>query len=84
LAGHAEQRDDEGDLLLIDSHDGPVADAVWKLYQIVVSLCGPIPTLIEWDSRIPDWPVLQKEAVAAKAILDWFASRRSADDNHAA
>src|SRR5918995_3093128 len=28
LAGHSEQADDEGDLLLIDSHDGPVADAV--------------------------------------------------------
>ena len=84
LAGHAEQADDEGDLLLIDSHDGPVADAVWKLYEIVLSRCGPIPTLIEWDSKIPDWPLLQKEAVAAKAILDRCASRRSADGNHAA
>ena len=59
LAGHAEQADDEGDLLLIDSHDGPVADAVWKLYEIVIARCGPIPTLIEWDSKIPDWPILQ-------------------------
>jgi uncharacterized protein (UPF0276 family) len=84
LAGHAEQADDEGDLLLIDSHDGPVADAVWKLYEIVVSRCGLIPTLIEWDSKIPDWPVLRKEAVAAKAILDRFASGRSADGTHAA
>jgi uncharacterized protein len=84
LAGHAEQCDDEGDLLLIDSHDGPVADAVWKLYDIMVSRCGPIPTLIEWDSKIPDWPVLQREANAAKAILDRFASGRSADGNHAA
>ena len=74
----------DGDLLLIDSHDGPVADAVWKLYEIVLSRCGPIPTLIEWDSKIPDWPLLQKEAVAAKAILDRCASRRSADGNHAA
>jgi len=32
LAGHAEQADDEGERLLIDSHDGPVADAVWKLF----------------------------------------------------
>jgi uncharacterized protein len=70
LAGHAEQRDDEGDLLLIDSHDGPVADAVWKLYEIVISRCGPVPTLIEWDSKIPDWPVLKAEAAAAQAILD--------------
>jgi uncharacterized protein len=70
LAGHAEQTDDEGDLLLIDSHDGPVADAVWKLYSIVIGRCGPIPTLIEWDSKIPHWPVLKAEADAAQAILD--------------
>lgn len=70
LAGHAEQADDEGDRLLIDSHDGPVSDAVWKLYRIVISRAGAIPTLIEWDSEIPDWPVLRAEATAAQAILD--------------
>ncbi|BBC03327.1 MULTISPECIES: DUF692 domain-containing protein [Bradyrhizobium] len=70
LAGHAEQRDDEGDLLLIDSHDGPVTDAVWKLYEIVITRCGPVPTLVEWDSKTPDWPVLKAEAAAAQAILD--------------
>jgi uncharacterized protein (UPF0276 family) len=73
LAGHAEQADDEGDLLLIDSHDGPVADAVWKLFDIVIGQRGPIPTLIEWDSAIPDWPVLKAEAAAAQAILDRHA-----------
>jgi uncharacterized protein len=73
LAGHAEQADDEGDLLLIDSHDGPVADAVWKLFDIVIGQLGPIPTLVEWDSAIPDWPVLKAEATAAQAILDRHA-----------
>lgn len=73
LAGHAEQSDDEGDLLLIDSHDGPVADAVWKLFEIVIGRLGPIPTLVEWDSAIPDWPVLKAEAVAAQALLDRHA-----------
>ncbi len=70
LAGHAEQADDEGELLLIDSHDGPVADAVWKLFALVIERLGPIPTLIEWDSKIPDWPILKAEAIAAQAILD--------------
>lgn len=73
LAGHAQQADDEGDLLLIDSHDGPVADAVWKLFDIVIGQCGPIPTLVEWDSAIPKWPVLRAEAAAAQAILDRHA-----------
>ena len=73
LAGHAEQQDDEGELLLIDSHNGPVADAVWKLYELVIARTGPIPTLIEWDSAIPDWPVLKREATAAQRILDRHA-----------
>jgi uncharacterized protein (UPF0276 family) len=80
LAGHAEQTDDEGDLLLNDSHDGPVADAVWKLYEVIIGRCGPVPTLIEWDSNIPDWSVLKAEAAAAQAILD----RYKRDVRHAA
>ncbi|MGX1325234.1 uncharacterized protein (UPF0276 family) [Bradyrhizobium sp. USDA 377] len=84
LAGHAEQTDDDGALLLVDSHDGPVADAVWKLFEIVVKRCGPVPTLIEWDSNIPDWPVLQAEAEAAQAILDRHQSTALAEDRHAA
>jgi hypothetical protein len=84
LAGHAEQKDDEGDLLLIDSHDGPVADAVWKLYEIVVSCIGPTPTLIEWDSKIPDWPVLKAEASAARRILDRLISSGTRRDSRAA
>lgn len=83
LAGHAEQQDDEGDLLLIDSHDGPVADAVWKLFDIVIGRCGPIPTLVEWDSAIPDWPVLKAEAKAAQAILDRHAAMSRQEKMHA-
>lgn len=79
LAGHTEQVDDEGARLLIDSHDGPVGDAVWKLYENVIARRGPIPTLIEWDSNIPDWPILRAEAAAAQAILD----RHKRDTSHA-
>ncbi len=79
LAGHVEQSDDEGAPLLIDSHDRPVADAVWRLFESVVARAGPIPTLIEWDSEIPEWPRLQAEAAAAQTILDraGLAGRRS-------
>ena len=80
LAGHTVQADDEGFPLLIDSHDGPVTDAVWQLYEIVIAQCGAIPTLVEWDSNIPDWSILQAEAVAAQAILD----RYQRDVRHAA
>ncbi len=83
LAGHREQTDDEGDRLLIDSHDGPVADAVWKLYEIVLGRCGPIPTLIEWDGDIPDWRTLKGEAQAAQAILERHAARSATGHGYA-
>jgi uncharacterized protein (UPF0276 family) len=70
LAGHARQTDDEGEPLLIDSHDRAVADAVWTLFDLVISRCGPIPTLIEWDSDLPDWPGLKAEADAAQTIIN--------------
>ena len=75
LAGHAEQADDEGEPLLIDSHDRPVADAVWNLFDRVVRRIGPVPTLIEWDSDIPGWPVLKAEADAARVIMARYAGK---------
>jgi uncharacterized protein len=84
LAGHAEQADDEGELLLIDGHDGPVADAVWKLFEVVISKTGPIPTLVEWDGNIPEWSVLKAEAAAAQEILDRCAVILRPDQSHAA
>ena len=84
LAGHAEQADDEGDLLLIDSHDRTVAAAVWKLFDMVIGRCGPIPTLVEWDSDIPEWPVLRAEAACAQAILDRHAQNFMLGKAHAA
>jgi uncharacterized protein (UPF0276 family) len=84
LAGHTEQADDEGELLLIDSHDRPVADAVWKLFDVVISQYGPIPTLVEWDSDLPDWPLLKEEADAAQAIIDRHAQGFMPGKAHAA
>tara|TARA_R110002020_G_scaffold64925_12_gene171880 strand:- start:154 stop:1074 length:921 start_codon:yes stop_codon:yes gene_type:complete len=84
LAGHAEDTDDEGERLLIDAHDRPVADAVWKLYEIVISQTGALPTLIEWDNDVPDWPVLRREARLADAILDRLGPASLLGSRHAA
>ncbi|EHS49591.1 UPF0276 protein [Rhizobium sp. PDO1-076] len=69
LAGHAEDQDDTGQPLLIDSHDRPVDSIVWDLYDHVLAATGPCPTLIEWDNDVPDWPILKREAELADAIL---------------
>lgn len=70
LAGHSEQRDDEGQGLLIDSHDRAVAEPVWTLYADVIARAGPIPTLVEWDGDVPAWPVLKRQALRARQVLD--------------
>lgn len=78
LGGHDEQTDETGAPLLIDAHGSPVTDPVWSLYKSVVARAGPLPTLIEWDSDVPAWPVLASEARAAKAILDHATQKRAA------
>lgn len=56
--------------LLIDSHNGAVSAAVWRLFAGVVSRIGARPTLIEWDADLPALPVLLREAAAAQTVLD--------------
>lgn len=84
LAGHATDTDDEGETLLIDAHDRPVDDAVWKLYDIVIGQIGPMPTLVEWDNDVPDWPVLRREAMLADDILQRRADTYMLGTRHAA
>jgi len=55
--------------LLIDSHNHPVADAVWDLYRDALAHTGPVPTLIEWDTDIPELEVLLAEAAKAQGLL---------------
>lgn len=69
LAGHTEQQDEHGQRLLIDSHDRCVAPQVWALYADLLSLIGPVPTLIEWDSDLPAWAVLKGEMQQARALM---------------
>jgi len=77
LGGHDEEVDDVGAPLLIDTHGSPIAEAVWTLYAEVIARTGALPTLIEWDNDVPDWPTLLAEAVAAQNILS-DTSRASA------
>ncbi len=69
LGGHDEDEDGHGAPLLIDSHGREVADPVWALYSEVIAEAGPLPTLIEWDNQVPDWPTLRSEAERAAAAL---------------
>jgi hypothetical protein len=70
LGGHFADVDDHGAPLLIDSHSAEVVDPVWQLYAGLIARAGPLPTLIEWDNDVPDWPVLAAEAARAARILE--------------
>jgi uncharacterized protein (UPF0276 family) len=48
LAGHT----DKGRYLL-DTHDGAVPPAIWDLYREALRRFGRVPSLVEWDDRIP-------------------------------
>jgi len=65
LAGHLVT-----DLAVIDHHGARVADAVWDLYERALRHCGRVPTLIEWDTDIPEFDVLLDEAARARRRRD--------------
>lgn len=60
---------DAGDCL-IDTHGAPVSEQVWKLYRYTLQHHGVKPTLIEWDSDIPELPVLMNEAAKAQSLME--------------
>ena len=63
LAGHT----DKGSHLL-DTHDHPIIDPVWRLYADAVRRFGPLSTLIERDDRIPEFAEVAAEAEEARRI----------------
>jgi uncharacterized protein len=69
LAGHASEELPSGPLL-IDTHGAPVADPVWALYAEVLARTGALPTLIEWDTDVPEFSVLLAETARAQVLLD--------------
>ena len=77
LAGH----EDHGELV-IDTHDGPVREAVWDLYEEALERFGGVPTLIEWDARIPELAAVVAEARRAEAIRE-RATDGEMEDRHA-
>lgn len=69
LGGNTPEADEKGRPLLIDTHDRPVDANVWQLYAHAIGRLGPVPTLIEWDAKLPDWPELEAEAKRAEAVM---------------
>ena len=69
LAGHSVHRYGDRDVV-IDTHDSPICEDVWSLYESAVARFGAVPTLIEWDSELPPVADLVAEASRAQSIMD--------------
>jgi uncharacterized protein (UPF0276 family) len=65
LAGHHAAEDVD---ILIDDHGSRVAKPVWELHAAALRRFGPMPTLIEWDTKLPALEVLLDEARHAEEL----------------
>jgi uncharacterized protein len=63
LAGH----NNHGDYI-IDTHDAPVIDPVWNLYEYAIARFGQVSTMIERDDKMPALVVLVEELQIARTI----------------
>jgi uncharacterized protein (UPF0276 family) len=53
---------------IIDDHGAAVSEQCWQLYEYALGKFPGTPTLVEWDTAIPEWSVLVNEASKARAI----------------
>jgi uncharacterized protein (UPF0276 family) len=74
LAGHHNHGD-----YIIDTHDAPIVDPVWELYDYALARLGPVSTMIERDDNIPELPDLVEElSIARRIAAPYLANRRFA------
>lgn len=80
LAGHS----DYGDYV-IDTHDHPIVDPVWALFERAVRRFGPVSTMIERDDHIPPFAELVTELNQARRIAapHWPSSKVPGEVPHA-
>ena len=64
IAGHT-----KFEKYILDTHDHPVLDPVWKLYAHAIRLCGVTATLLEWDDKIPSFDEVHQEALKAHEFI---------------
>lgn len=63
LAGHT-----HAGSIVIDDHGSRVSEPVWAVYVHALATWGAVPSLIEWDTDVPDLGVLLSEAERAEQL----------------
>lgn len=75
LAGHTHENN-----LIIDTHDHPIADPVFELYDKAVQHFGRVSTMIERDDNIPPLPDLLAELEKVRNIAEAHFTQPSIKD----
>jgi uncharacterized protein (UPF0276 family) len=65
LAGHSDMEN-----YIVDTHDHPVRDEVWDLYEAALKRFGPVSTMIERDDHIPPLSDMMVELGHARALAE--------------
>ncbi len=74
IAGHSRY-----ERFIVDTHDHPVVDPVWKLYERAIERCGPVATLLEWDGRIPSFDEVWTEARKSETWRESALAKKGTD-----
>ena len=64
--------------MIIDTHDHPIVDPVWRLYEHAVRRFGPVSTMIERDDHIPPLADLLAELDHARKLAAPILRERAA------
>lgn len=70
LAGHSVETE-----VRIDTHDHPVCDEVWDLYGAASQRWPQVPTLLEWDDKIPEFPEMLAVREQAQKVVDTYKTK---------
>lgn len=80
LAGHTTKKAPDGKIYLIDTHDHPVPEPVWILYEKAVQRFGQISVMIERDANIPQYQELEAEVLRAISIEEKVLATHTEQD----
>lgn len=75
IAGHSRY-----ERFIIDTHDHPVIDPVWKLYERAIERCGAVATLLEWDGKIPSFEEVWTEARKSETWREAALAKKREED----
>lgn len=72
LAGHChvlpQRGEDPKAEMVVDDHGSRVCADVWQIYRHAIDRFGAVPTLVEWDTNIPELEVLMEEVACARTV----------------